>query len=82
VIPDGVKDEEAELIMCGRLTACVGCNRSGVKPGQWIAIPGAGGRLGHFAVQYAKAMARLPVYALLNTRNRKTAYDPFPPPGS
>lgn len=30
--------------------------RSAVKPGQWIVLPGAGGGLGHFAVQYAKAM--------------------------
>lgn len=32
------------------------CDRSGVKPGQWIVLPGAGGGLGHFAVQYARAM--------------------------
>jgi D-arabinose 1-dehydrogenase-like Zn-dependent alcohol dehydrogenase len=30
--------------------------RSGVTPGQWLVIPGAGGGLGHFAIQYAKAM--------------------------
>jgi propanol-preferring alcohol dehydrogenase len=30
--------------------------RSGVKPGQWIVIPGAGGGVGHLAVQYAHAM--------------------------
>ena len=30
--------------------------RSAVKPGQWIVLPGAGGGLGHFAVQYAKSM--------------------------
>lgn len=55
-ITDGVKDEEAGPIMCGGLTTYVGCKRGGVKPGQWIAISGAGGGLGHFAVQYAKAM--------------------------
>lgn len=27
-----------------------------MKPGQWIVLPGAGGGLGHFAVQYARAM--------------------------
>lgn len=42
-IPDGVKDEEAGPIMCGGLTAYVACKRSGVKPGGWIVIPGAGG---------------------------------------
>lgn len=29
---------------------------SGAKPGQWVALPGAGGGLGHLAVQYASAM--------------------------
>ncbi|RYC78905.1 hypothetical protein BFJ63_vAg18221 [Fusarium oxysporum f. sp. narcissi] len=43
-LPDGVKDEEAGPII------------SAVKPGQWIVLPGAGGGLGHFAVQYACAM--------------------------
>lgn len=55
-LPDGVKDEEAGPIMCGGLTAYVACKRSRVKPGQWIVIPGAGGGLGHFGVQYARAM--------------------------
>jgi propanol-preferring alcohol dehydrogenase len=55
-IPEGVTDEEAGRIMCGGVTAYTACKRSAVKPGQWIVLPGAGGRLGHFAVQYAKAM--------------------------
>ncbi|KAH7076120.1 chaperonin 10-like protein [Paraphoma chrysanthemicola] len=55
-LPDGVKDEEAGPIMCGGVTAYVACKRSGVKPGQWIVIPGAGGGLGHFGVQYARSM--------------------------
>jgi NADPH:quinone reductase-like Zn-dependent oxidoreductase len=29
---------------------------SGAKPGQWVALPGAGGGLGHLGVQYANAM--------------------------
>ena len=29
---------------------------SGARPGQWVALPGAGGGLGHLAVQYATAM--------------------------
>lgn len=27
-----------------------------MRPGQWLVCPGAGGGLGHFAVQYARAM--------------------------
>ncbi|KAM5356876.1 hypothetical protein ACJ41O_003522 [Fusarium nematophilum] len=37
------------VIADGRLQAVI-------KPGQWIVLPGAGGGLGHFAVQYARAM--------------------------
>jgi propanol-preferring alcohol dehydrogenase len=55
-IPEGVTDEDAGPIMCGGVTAYTACKRSAVKPGQWIVLPGAGGGLGHFAVQYAKAM--------------------------
>lgn len=55
-LPEGVKDEEAGPIMCGGVTAYVAVKRSEVRPGQWLVLPGAGGGLGHFAVQYAKAM--------------------------
>jgi len=55
-LPEGVKDEEAGPIMCGGVTAYVALKRSAVRPGQWVVIPGAGGGLSHFAVQYAKAM--------------------------
>ncbi|XP_014552877.1 hypothetical protein COCVIDRAFT_109175 [Bipolaris victoriae FI3] len=55
-LPDGVKDEEAGPIMCGGVTAYVACKRSNVRPGQWVVIPGAGGGLGHFGIQYAKHM--------------------------
>lgn len=55
-IPEGVKDEEAGPIMCGGVTAYTACKRSAVRPGQWIVVLGAGGGLGHFGLQYAKAM--------------------------
>lgn len=55
-IPDGVKDEEAGPIMCGGVTAYVAFKRSQVRSGQWIVLPGAGGGLGHFGIQYAKQM--------------------------
>ncbi|PLB53818.1 putative alcohol dehydrogenase [Aspergillus steynii IBT 23096] len=55
-IPEGVKDEEAGPIMCGGVTAYTACKRSAVQPGQWIVLPGAGGGLGHLAIQYARAM--------------------------
>ncbi|UPL02793.1 hypothetical protein LCI18_013727 [Fusarium solani-melongenae] len=55
-IPDAVTDQEAAPILCGGVTAYSACKKSEVKPGQWIVIPGAGGGLGHLAVQYAHAM--------------------------
>ncbi|KAK7418437.1 hypothetical protein QQX98_003929 [Neonectria punicea] len=55
-IPEGVLDEEAGPIMCGGVTAFTACKRSAVMPGQWVVLPGAGGGLGHFAIQYARAM--------------------------
>lgn len=29
---------------------------AGIRPGDWIVVPGAGGGLGHLAIQYAKKM--------------------------
>ncbi|EME42252.1 hypothetical protein DOTSEDRAFT_133358 [Dothistroma septosporum NZE10] len=55
-IPQGVLDEEAGPIMCGGVTAYTACKRSAVKPGQWLVVLGAGGGLGHFGVQYGRAM--------------------------
>lgn len=55
-IPNNVRDEEAGPILCGGVTAYTACQRSQVRPGQWVVIIGAGGGIGHFAVQYAKAM--------------------------
>ncbi|KAJ3508083.1 hypothetical protein NM208_g15873 [Fusarium decemcellulare] len=55
-IPKGVTDEVAGPIMCGGFSAYAACKRSAVKPGQWIVILRGGGGVGHFAVQYAKAM--------------------------
>ncbi|KAF4957438.1 hypothetical protein FSARC_11313 [Fusarium sarcochroum] len=55
-IPDGVSDEDAGPIMCGGFSAYAACKRTEVKPGQWLVILGASGGVGHFALQYAKAM--------------------------
>ncbi|KAI9016129.1 alcohol dehydrogenase 1 [Hyaloraphidium curvatum] len=55
-IPDGVSYEDAAPIMCAGATVLAGLRRTDTRAGQWMAIPGAGGGLGHLAVQYAKAM--------------------------
>lgn len=43
-------------VLCAGITVYKGLKESGVKPGQWVAIVGAGGGLGSLAIQYAKAM--------------------------
>ncbi|KAL9713775.1 hypothetical protein Ac2012v2_003386 [Leucoagaricus gongylophorus] len=50
-------DVIAELapILCAGLTVHRAIKTSGAHLGQWIAIPGAGGGLGHLAIQYAVA---------------------------
>ncbi|KAJ3150718.1 alcohol dehydrogenase [Geranomyces michiganensis] len=55
-IPKEVSYEQAASILCAGVTTYKGLKESEVKPGQWIVISGAGGGLGHLAVQYAKAM--------------------------
>jgi len=55
-IPEGLSDEQAAPILCAGVTTYKGLKESGVKPGQFVVITGAGGGLGHVAVQYARAM--------------------------
>jgi hypothetical protein len=47
---------DAAPIFCAGATVLRGIRRTDTKAGEWIAIPGAGGGLGHLAVQYAKAL--------------------------
>jgi len=54
-VPESISAEQAAPIMCAGLTVFKGLKRAKPLPGQWVAVPGAGGGLGHLAVQYAKA---------------------------
>lgn len=55
-IPKECNLEEIAPILCAGITVYKGLKESGAKPGQYVAIVGAGGGLGSFAIQYAKAM--------------------------
>lgn len=55
-IPAGVDLEAVSPVLCAGITVYKGIKESGVRPGQWIAIAGAGGGLGNMALQYCKAM--------------------------
>ena len=54
-IPAGLGAKEAAPLICAGITTYKGIKETEAKPGEWIAISGAGG-LGHLAIQYAKAM--------------------------
>ncbi|KAH8831127.1 GroES-like protein [Flagelloscypha sp. PMI_526] len=54
-IPDALSSEQAAPMLCGGLTVFSPLLRHGVGPGQKVAIVGMGG-LGHYAVQFAKAL--------------------------
>ena len=54
-IPVGLDAADAAPLICAGITTYKGIKQTGAKPGEWIAISGAGG-LGHLAIQYAKAM--------------------------
>ena len=54
-IPVRLSATEAAPIICAGITTYKGIKETAARPGEWIAISGAGG-LGHLAIQYAKAM--------------------------
>lgn len=54
-IPDNLSYVDAAPLFCAGVTTYKALKVTGVKPGQWVAIVGAGG-LGHLAIQYAAAM--------------------------
>ena len=55
-IPKDCDLESLAPILCAGLTVYMGLKESGARPGQIVAIVGAGGGLGSLACQYAKAM--------------------------
>jgi propanol-preferring alcohol dehydrogenase len=54
-VPAGLAAVDAAPLICAGVTTYKGIKESGAKPGEWMAVSGAGG-LGHLAIQYAKAM--------------------------
>ncbi|KAL1888529.1 hypothetical protein Sste5346_009485 [Sporothrix stenoceras] len=55
-IPDSLDLAEAAPLMCGGVSVYAGLKRSGMQIGDWVVVSGAGGGLGHLAIQYARAM--------------------------
>jgi propanol-preferring alcohol dehydrogenase len=63
-IPDRIDSAAAAPILCAGLTVYSGLKKSGAKPGDWVVISGAGGGLGHLAVQYASRAMGFRVIAI------------------
>jgi len=55
-LPKDVALDAVAPVLCAGITVYKGLKESGARPGQTIAIVGAGGGLGSLACQYAKAM--------------------------
>jgi len=55
-IPDNLDSAAATPLLCAGLTIYKALKESNPKVGNWVAIPGAGGGLGHLGIQYAVAM--------------------------
>ncbi|KAF9481294.1 mannitol-1-phosphate dehydrogenase [Pholiota conissans] len=55
-IPDGLDGASATPLLCAGLTVYKALKQTNLIVGQWVAISGAGGGLGHLAIQYAVAM--------------------------
>ncbi|KAL5512791.1 hypothetical protein ACEPAG_3057 [Sanghuangporus baumii] len=55
-IPDALTDAEAAPIMCAGFTVYSALQQCDARVGNWVVIPGAGGGLGHLAIQYAATM--------------------------
>ncbi|KAF7327337.1 Alcohol dehydrogenase 1 [Mycena kentingensis (nom. inval.)] len=53
-IPEGIDSNAAASILCAGVTVYRAIKYSQTTPGDWIVLPGAGGGLGHLAIQYAK----------------------------
>ncbi|KAK6222378.1 hypothetical protein LQW54_001078 [Pestalotiopsis sp. IQ-011] len=55
-MPDDIDLGGAAALMCGGISVYAGLKRAKVRHGQWVVISGAGGGLGHLAIQYAKVL--------------------------
>ncbi|KAJ7445097.1 chaperonin 10-like protein [Mycena latifolia] len=69
-IPEGFDSNAAASILCAGVTVYRAIKYSKTTPGDWIVLPGAGGGLGHLAIQYAK-VAGLRVIAVDTGADKK-----------
>ncbi|KAL0952996.1 hypothetical protein HGRIS_007204 [Hohenbuehelia grisea] len=68
-IPEALSSEQAAPMLCGGLTVYSPLVRNGAGPGKKVGVVGVGG-LGHFAIQFAKALGA-EVYVFSHSDNKK-----------
>jgi alcohol dehydrogenase, propanol-preferring len=74
LIPDGVPSEVAAPLLCAGLSLAGAVSKCApeVKPGEWVAIVGAGGGLGHIGVQIAAKSKGYKVIAIDSGAGKET----------
>lgn len=50
-VPEGIDPAEASVILCAGVTIYKAIKTAGLQHGEWLAIAGAGGGLGHLGIQ-------------------------------
>jgi len=69
-VPDEIPLEQAAPMFCGGLTTYSPLVRNGCGPGKKVGVVGIGG-LGHYAIQWAKALGADEVVAISHTEDKK-----------
>jgi alcohol dehydrogenase, propanol-preferring len=74
-IPDSLDSAEAAPMLCAGVTVYSALRKSGTQSGQWVVIQGAGGGLGHLAVQFASKGIGLRVIGVDSAEKEKLVKD-------
>lgn len=74
-LPSAISFEQAAPILCAGVTSYKGLKESETKPGEFMSIIGAGGGLGHLAIQYAKAMGMRPIAVDVGLEKKQLCLD-------
>lgn len=74
-IPDGLDSATAAPMLCGGVTVYAGMKKSGAAAGQWVAIIGAGGGLGHIACQIGSRGMGFRIIGIDHSSKKQLALD-------
>ncbi|KAI9717302.1 MAG: hypothetical protein M1812_004829 [Candelaria pacifica] len=74
-IPDALESADAAPMLCAGVTTYAALRKSGAKSGQWVVISGAGGGLGHIAVQLSSRGMSQRVIGIDHGSKEKLVYD-------